>query len=172
MGARQPKHASSDVHYGGADDGGCGEAGDKDYGGAIALNVPSLCTAGNTGWALPMNVASMWGFSLENGGVSKSGVPTVTDRVREVYWLRPLGVVSPGAVGARTACVWSRGRRRTKLRTGVRDFRHGTSSGEDDVTILLILILGRLGQTAVRTAQPDSPNSATRPASAEYVAEL
>ena len=40
------------------------------------------------------------------------------------------------------------------------------------MTILLILILGRLGQTAVRTAKPDSPNSATRPATAEYVAEL
>ena len=40
------------------------------------------------------------------------------------------------------------------------------------MTILLILILGRLGQTAVRTATPDSPNSATRPATAEYVAEL
>ena len=40
------------------------------------------------------------------------------------------------------------------------------------MTILLILILGRLGQTAVRTAKPDSPYSATRPAPAEYVAEL
>ena len=40
------------------------------------------------------------------------------------------------------------------------------------MTILLILILGRLGQTAVRTAKPDSPNSATRPATAEYIAEL
>ena len=39
------------------------------------------------------------------------------------------------------------------------------------MTILLILILGRLGQTAVRAAE-HSPNSATRPASAEYVAEL
>ena len=47
-----------------------------------------------------------------------------------MYW--PRGAVSLGAVGARTACVWSRGRRRTKLRTGVRDFRHGTSSGDDD----------------------------------------
>ena len=36
------------------------------------------------------------------------------------------------------------------------------------MTILLILILGRLGQTAVRTAKPDSPYSATRPAPAEY----
>ena len=35
------------------------------------------------------------------------------------------------------------------------------------MTILLILILGRLGQTAVRTAKPDSPNSATRPATSE-----
>ena len=41
------------------------------------MNVPSLCTAGNIGWALPMNIASMWGFSLENGGVSKSGVRIV-----------------------------------------------------------------------------------------------
>ena len=40
------------------------------------------------------------------------------------------------------------------------------------MTILLILILGRLGRTAVRTAKPDSPYSATRPAPAEYVAEL
>ena len=40
------------------------------------------------------------------------------------------------------------------------------------MTILLILTLGRLGQTAVRTAKPDSPNSATRLATAEYVAEL
>ena len=39
------------------------------------------------------------------------------------------------------------------------------------MTILLILILGRLGRTAVRTAKPDSPYSATRPAP-EYVAEL
>ena len=39
--------------------------------------MPSLCTAGNIGWALPMNIASMWGFSLENGGVSKSGVRRV-----------------------------------------------------------------------------------------------
>ena len=96
------------------------------------MNVPSLCTAGNIGWALPMNIASMWGFSLENGGVSKSGVRIVyRPSVRGVP-LRPRGAVSLGAVGARTACVWSRGRRRTKLRTGVRDFRHGTSSGDDD----------------------------------------
>ena len=40
------------------------------------------------------------------------------------------------------------------------------------MTILLILILGRLGRTAVRTAKPDSPYSATRPAPAEHVAEL
>ena len=40
------------------------------------------------------------------------------------------------------------------------------------MTILLILILGRLGQTAVRTAKPDSPNSATRPATSEHVAQL
>ena len=40
------------------------------------------------------------------------------------------------------------------------------------MTILLILILGRLGQTAVRTAKPDSPNSATRPATPEHVAQL
>ena len=40
------------------------------------------------------------------------------------------------------------------------------------MTILLILILGRLGRTAVRTAKPDSPYSATRPAPAEDVAEL
>ena len=40
------------------------------------------------------------------------------------------------------------------------------------MTILLILILGRLGRTAVRAAKPDSPYSATRPAPAEHVAEL
>ena len=40
------------------------------------------------------------------------------------------------------------------------------------MTILLILILGRLGQTAVRTAKPDSPNSATRLATPEHVAQL
>ena len=83
------------------------------------MNVPSLCTAGNIGWALPMNIASMWGFSLENGGVSKSGVRTVyRPSVRGVH-LRPRGAVLLGAVGARAVCVWSRGRRRTKLRTGV-----------------------------------------------------
>lgn len=86
------------------------------------MNVPSLCTAGNIGWALPMNIASMWGFSLENGGVSKSGVRTVyRPSVRGVH-LRPRGAVLLGAVGARAVCVWSRGRRRTKLSTGVRDF--------------------------------------------------
>ena len=40
--------------------------------------MPSLRTAGNIGWALAMNVASMWGFSLASmWGVSKSGVRRV-----------------------------------------------------------------------------------------------
>ena len=56
------------------------------------MNVPSVCTAGNIGWALPMNIASMWGFSLENGGVSKSGV-------RRVYGPSMRGVLSSATRG-------------------------------------------------------------------------
>ena len=48
------------------------------------MNAPSLRTAGNIGWALPMNIASMWGFSLENGGVSKSGVRIVYERCTDL----------------------------------------------------------------------------------------
>ena len=52
-----------------------------------------------------------------------------TDRVRGAYCLRPRGAVSLGAVGARTACVWSRGRRRTtgaRRPTGITDAWHGS----------------------------------------------
>ena len=66
----------------------------------------------------------------------------------------------------------------TRLARRAAVHQYGQASATSDMVprpgmmmILLILILGRLGQTAVRTAKPDSPNSATRPAMAEYVAE-
>ena len=95
MGARQPKHASSDVHYGGA----VGEQ-MMEVDGKLVTRHSRQHRVG----IADERCQRVGILSRERGSVEIRSTESVRTEC-EGCTLRPRGAVSPGAVGARAACV-------------------------------------------------------------------